>query len=126
MLLRLINELEDCLDLGVLYCANSERRRRYLETWGAVMVEMANRLEQPALAEEMHRVFKEVASSVYPAGLPDLRNSNGSMLFPPKSYSRKTTVAAKRLLLDQIGETAFGVRLLKKFKSLGRNNRNGE
>ena len=123
LLLRLMNELEDCLDLGVLYCANSEQRCSYLANWGTVMVELANRLEQPALAAEMNSLFKEVVWLTFPAALADQRKSNGSVLVPPKSYSRKTAVAAKRLLMNQIGKTAVGVRLLKKIHSFGSENR---
>lgn len=105
LLIRLANELEDNLNLGALYCHNAERRKRYIERWGPNMVEMAYKLEFPALAAELEHVFEETVSGTIP---PELCSRNGrdrAYLIPPKSYQKGLTgviyhlsfVASRRL-----------------------------
>jgi (p)ppGpp synthase/HD superfamily hydrolase len=66
LLLRLANELEDHLDLGVLYCGNADERRSAVRAWLHLCVELANGLGQPRLAAEFERVFQEVLSDSVP------------------------------------------------------------
>ena len=67
LLLRLANELEDHLDLGVLYCGNAEERRAAIRSWLHRCVDLARRLDQPALARAFERVFDEILSGDVPA-----------------------------------------------------------
>jgi (p)ppGpp synthase/HD superfamily hydrolase len=69
LLVRLANELEDHLDLGILYLADRERRREYMQADLPAAIEMAERLGVPSLAKSLAETFKEVASANIPAGL---------------------------------------------------------
>lgn len=100
LLIRLANELEDHLDLGILYCANFEKRLRYVNRSGDLMVKMAEELGFPSLATELERVFGEVTSANIPAGLRSTLNY--SFQLPPKSYQKRPLVAWRdRLLLEK-------------------------
>jgi (p)ppGpp synthase/HD superfamily hydrolase len=66
LLLRLANELEDHLDLGVLYCGNAEQRREAIRTSLQACDDLAHQLRQPQLAFEFDRVFREVLSDSLP------------------------------------------------------------
>ena len=69
LLLRLANELEDHLDLGVLYCGNAEDRRAAIRSWLRGCVDLAQHLGQPALAASFERVFGEILSGEVPTVL---------------------------------------------------------
>jgi hypothetical protein len=69
LLLRLANELEDHLDLGVLYCGNADQRRTAIRSWLHGCVDLAERLQQPALAAAFRRVFEEILTDEVPASL---------------------------------------------------------
>ena len=60
LLVRLANELEDHLDLGVLYCSDTERRIQYIQSTRAGCLELAARLGCADLAEALDRQFHEV------------------------------------------------------------------
>ncbi|MEO8306278.1 MAG: glycosyltransferase [Betaproteobacteria bacterium] len=97
VVIRLANELEDHLDLGILYSgdrkqvgpAGSHRFRR--------MIDMARRLGFPGLAEELARAEEETATTTLPPQLrpPIVRNSS----FPvaPQSLQRLRDFLAGRL-----------------------------
>jgi len=87
VLIRLANELEDYLDGGVLFCANSEARLARLMRIADDHVTLAQRLGQPALAEELSRAFAGNGTGPVPAGV---RNRSGhSRLRVPRSYGRR-------------------------------------
>ncbi len=69
LLIRLANELEDHLDLGVLYCGNAPQRRDEISQSLNLCIELASRIEQPFLAAELARVFADVAASDVPDAL---------------------------------------------------------
>ena len=81
LLVRLANELEDHLDLGILYTGDAERRRQYMRTHLSLCVEMAAWLGAPELAEALTATFEEVAAAEMPAGLQ--RPEDGSFRVPP-------------------------------------------
>lgn len=87
LLIRLANELEEHLDLGLLYCGDG-KHRQYVNHSGHLMVEMAEKLGFPTLAIELARVFKETASGEIPIELRNQTNQNSSFLIVPKSYQR--------------------------------------
>ncbi len=90
VLMRLANDLEEHLDLGVLYCANYEQRLRYIEHIGNILIKMTAELGTAGLANELERVFKEIHSSNI---LTELRSHhNYSFLLPPKSYQQKPLI----------------------------------
>ncbi|HEY9847505.1 MAG TPA: HD domain-containing protein [Candidatus Caenarcaniphilales bacterium] len=76
LVIRLANELEDHLDLGILYCANAEQRRDYIRCSLYLSVGMAHRLGFPALAAALARAFQEAVSVQLPATTPSSRNSS--------------------------------------------------
>jgi len=69
LLIRLANELEDHLDLGALYCANAESRRKHIQSYLHFCVQMAERLDQRVLAEALERAFSETLVVEIPAFL---------------------------------------------------------
>ena len=87
LLIRLANELEEHLDLGLLYCGDG-KHQQYINHSGHLMVEMAEELGFPTLAIELARVFKETASGEIPIELRNQTNQNSSFLIVPKSYQR--------------------------------------
>jgi len=96
LLVRLANELEDHLDLGILYSADHKWRRAFMETDLPACVEMAERLGAPALAKRLAETFAEVSNAhVSPA----LRGSHGeSFRIPLASHRPRLRVAVSHLL----------------------------
>ncbi len=90
LLVRLANELEDHLDLGILYTGEAERRRQYMRTHLSLCVEMAAWLGAPELAEALTATFEEVAAAEVPAGLQ--RPEDGSFRVPPASHGTRLRV----------------------------------
>jgi hypothetical protein len=103
LLMRLANELEDHLDLGVLYCGNVEKRLQHITATGDSIVAMATFLEFPTLAAALSQVFQETVSAHLPA---DLRNESDYSYCIPTSSSanrwRGETIASCRHWLDRI------------------------
>ena len=84
VLMRLANELDDHLDLGILYHEDAERRRDLLEPL-AICVDLARDLEQDRLAEALSVTFAECRSAEVP---PAMRSpgARGSFLLAPSSH----------------------------------------
>ncbi len=96
LLIRLANELEDHLDLGVLYCGNAQHRRDLIGSSLNVCIDLANRIGEPVLGSELRRVFDEVLSSEVPE---DLRHPNDyTYLLPPNSYMVKPGVTMRQVI----------------------------
>ena len=96
LLLRLANELEDHVDLGVLYCGNADGRRAAIRSWLGLSVDMARQLGQPVLAAELDRVFQEVLSDDLPAVLRQPHKYTHRV--PPASHMLKPRLALRRFL----------------------------
>ena len=96
LLVRLANELEDHLDLGILYLADRERRREYMQADLPAAIEMAERLGVPSLAKSLAETFKEVASAHIPAGL--YRGHAESFRVPFASHRLRLRVALTHLI----------------------------
>ena len=96
LLLRLANELEDHVDLGVLYCGNADGRRAAIRSWLGLSVDMARQLGEPVLAAELHRVFREVLSDELPAVLRQPHKYTHRV--PPSSHMLKPRIALRRFL----------------------------
>jgi (p)ppGpp synthase/HD superfamily hydrolase len=96
LLLRLVNELEDLSDLGVLYCFGAEPARRNYLRWMPAMVEMAGVLGFPTLAANLTRIAGEIASAEIPAEL--CRRQPGVMLLAPQSSCRRLRIAFRQEL----------------------------
>ncbi len=87
LLIRLANELEEYLDLSILYCANV-KQQEYAKHNEHLVVGMAEKLGFPALAVELTKVFKETASSEIPIELRYRCNQNFPFFIAPKRKNR--------------------------------------
>ncbi len=96
LLVRLANELEDHLDLGVLYCGNAQRRRDAITSTLHLCVDLAAKMGQPSLAAELRRAFDEVMCSDVPEALRHPRDY--TYLVPPRSYMARPSVSIGRVL----------------------------
>ena len=96
LLVRLANELEDHLDLGVLYCGNAPERREEIGRSLRVCVDLANRIGQPALAAELERVFQEVRTAEVPEALRHPEDC--TYMLAPASLMPKPAVSFRRIL----------------------------
>jgi (p)ppGpp synthase/HD superfamily hydrolase len=103
LVIRLANELEDHLDLGVLYCQNAESRREYIRSPLNQSVEMARRLGLPQLADALDAAFTEVLSGQVPAAL---RNARGFTFQQPPASQMRRPIVTLRQFFDH--HPAFG------------------
>jgi (p)ppGpp synthase/HD superfamily hydrolase len=90
LLIRLANELEDHLDLGVLYCGNAQHRREYIISSLFMSVEIAQKLGFPSLATDLECAFQECLLGEIPPVNCGQRNS--SFLIHSKSVTSKTSL----------------------------------
>jgi hypothetical protein len=90
------NELEDHLDLGVLYCADAERRRRYARECGPGMAEIADGLGFPELGTRLRQAMDAIATADVPVGLG--ADEAGSFLLPPPSHRRRLRIVLSHLI----------------------------
>lgn len=96
LLIRLANELEDHLDLGVLYIDDAERRREYMRAHLVSCIEMADRLGAPELAVALAATFGDIEKSEVPAGLR--RPETESFLVPPSSHRRRLRIVVSHFI----------------------------
>jgi (p)ppGpp synthase/HD superfamily hydrolase len=96
LLIRLANELEDHLDLGVLYCGNAAERRAAIDASLHRCIDMARALGFPELAAEYERVFGEVRTGEVPEVLRHPHDY--SYQAAPLSHAPRTRVRLKRAL----------------------------
>ena len=84
--MRLANELDDHLDLGILYCRDAAARLLRLERMRPAILDLAQRLEQPRLRDALDSAFRACLS----AEVPDrLRTPyDVSFVIPPVSRMR--------------------------------------
>lgn len=98
LLMRLANELEEYLDLGILYFGDKRRQQTdYLNDDGRMVIEMAESLGFPALGADLARAFEEVARADFAPALRGANARNTSFVLAPQSYQRIMDVLAKRL-----------------------------
>lgn len=99
LLVRLANELEDHLDLGILYHADVERRRAYLRAELPIIVEMAERLGFPELAKDLAEASADIARAEIAPGLR--RRDGTSFRIPFASHRLRLRVVLSHLLARQ-------------------------
>lgn len=99
LLVRLANELEERLDLGILYCGDFKHQiyaeRDYL------LPEIAIKIGYPALAEAFNKAFKELASAELDREICNLTHQQASTLVIPNSCHRKTQVLFQQMILQR-------------------------
>lgn len=93
LLIRLANELEDHLDLGVLFCHNASQRKDIIAASLHLCIQLAERIGEPLLAGELQRVFEEVETSEVPEALRHPQDytyllAPASMMSRPAVYVR--------------------------------------
>jgi (p)ppGpp synthase/HD superfamily hydrolase len=93
-LIRLANELEEYLDLGVLYCGAEKRRAtEYVGAAGEAMMHIARQLGVPKLADHFRVAFAAIAAAPpVPASSHD-----HAYVVPPRSYRRMMELLAARI-----------------------------
>lgn len=96
LLVRLANELEDHLELGVLYCADAGRRRDYIRSSLHLCVDMAQRLGFPQLADALAEAFRETLAAEVPTAF--CRRESVSFVVAPASHRLRLTVRLRYLL----------------------------
>lgn len=96
VLVRLANELEDHLDLGILYLADAERRLRFMQTDLPAAVEMAELLGFPSLAKSLIATFEEVSRAEVDSSLRMAETE--SFRLPFASHRLRLRVALSHLI----------------------------
>ena len=108
LVIRLANELEDHLDLGVLYCGNAKSRREYIRSPLNQSVDMARQLGLLQLADALDTAFNEVLSAEVPLS-GCMRDY--TFMQPPASLTMRPIVAL-RLFIDRHPRLGNAVRPL--------------
>jgi len=96
LLIRLANELEDHLDLGILYSGDAPRRLRFMREDLPAAVEMARRLGRPGLAESLAAAFDQIEHAAISPALR--RREVESFRLPFASHRPRLRVAVSHLL----------------------------
>jgi (p)ppGpp synthase/HD superfamily hydrolase len=96
IIIRLANELEDNLDLGVLFCVNREARRNYMKNYGPALVGMAEQLGYHALGRELAESHHTVINFPDMESLPIASDSPRETVVPPLSYRPRVLPAVSR------------------------------
>lgn len=92
LLIRLANQLEEYLDLGMLYSGHG-RQNKYVSDENYIFVEVAQVLGFSSLAAELKVVFDEVFSTKIPPILANITEHSSSYLLPPKTHQKRFSVA---------------------------------
>ena len=94
LLIRLANELEDYLDLGILYCNGVPRARMRPPRFQSLLVHMSKQLRFPKLASAFRQAFQEAVSAQVPEFLR--RKEHYSFLITdPSRRLRRTRLLGK-------------------------------
>jgi Domain of unknown function (DUF6817) len=84
LLLRLANELEEHLDLGVIYCGDAERRRTAMNTYLAGLIDVSKKLQHESLASMLSEAFSDCMLASL-GSLPTF-DQPASFLLAPRSH----------------------------------------
>lgn len=96
LLVRLANELEDHLDLGILYPGDVPRRLRFMREDLPAAVEMAERLGYPELAESLTAAFDQIERTAISPALQ--RTEAESFRLPFASHRLRLRVVVSHLI----------------------------
>ena len=109
VLMRLANELEDHLDLGMLYCGEQKRSFSSGRLRCQLLVGIARKLGFPDLADELRQTIEETAAAVVPPELLHPNARNASFLLAPQSCQRlKDLLATRVAALNESGSKPAG------------------
>jgi len=96
LVMRLANELDDHLDLGMLYRHDAARCRRAIDEYLHITIDIAQRLGFPGLAADLKRAFDETVSADVPPALR--RHEAESFVVSPASHCPRPLVAFHGML----------------------------
>jgi len=96
VLMRLANELDDHLDLGILYHADAERRLKRLGPL-AMCVDLAHELGQHRLADALAEAFAACRTAQVPSAMRH-PGARGSFLLAPASHRLNLRVQLSRCM----------------------------
>ena len=89
LLIRLADNLEKCVDLGVLFISSGLGGKRSIRTNGPTRVELARKLGYPALADQLQTAYEAILNSEIPSILCNSNGAKGDFLLIPLSYRRR-------------------------------------
>jgi len=97
VLMRLANELEEFLDLGLHYGGERRRAASSGDRRCRLMIDMAQRLGYPRLSEELARIIDESGSAAIETDFLPGQRRNTSFVLAPRSYQRLKDALDRRL-----------------------------
>jgi (p)ppGpp synthase/HD superfamily hydrolase len=100
LLIRLANELEEYLDLGIIYCGDI-KYQRYIHHHGNLIVKIANNLGFPTLAIQLEKAFKETANAEIAQEFCNQTGHNSSYLIVPRSCRKRVSLSVFNWLVAQ-------------------------
>jgi len=97
-LVRLANELEEYIDLGICYCHESARKRISFDlSVQDVLTQMAEQLGHMNLAQALAEAFKCASNADVPDVVRSKESSGRSILVPPRTYQSIMKIVASRI-----------------------------
>jgi (p)ppGpp synthase/HD superfamily hydrolase len=97
---RLANELEDHVDLGIRYGHDAEHRRHLIRAWLHRCVDLADELGEPRLARALAHAFQQCLAAEVHASL--VTTEIASYTVPPRSYRPHVGARLRRALWRHI------------------------
>jgi len=88
LLIRLADNLEKCVDLGVLFVSSGPGGKRSIQKTGPTRVELARKLGYPALADQIQTAHEAILNAEIPSILCNGNGAQMDFLLVPLSYRR--------------------------------------
>lgn len=114
VLMRLANDLEDHLALGILHCSNAMSRLALMHQEGEVKIDLAQKLGYPELSSELRNMYQETAKTQILKAFQD--SSGHENVFPviPFSYCRRFSLKMFQIMTSVV----YGFRIALRRKNL--------
>jgi len=93
LLIYLADELEKCLDRGLLYYGNQRGEMENIERNGQTFITIAEKLGYPTLARELESVFRTITTTEVPCEMCSQSDHSRSFVIIPKSYRKRFSLA---------------------------------
>jgi amino acid adenylation domain-containing protein len=110
LLMRLANELEEYLDLGILHCEDAEKRIQFCEIYGSYMVDLAGGLGIDRLSVWLAQAFdvakRESVEQIGEESPEPLARHSGD---PAEISARQSDQAAAQIRISEASEVDLGV-----------------
>ncbi|MBD2740768.1 DUF6817 domain-containing protein [Coleofasciculus sp. FACHB-1120] len=115
LLVRLANELEEYLDFGIVYCGDF-KHQQYINYDGHLIIEMAQKLGFPNLANHLAEAVKETALAEIPSEFCNTNAQDVSFRIAPKSYQKRLSLTFHSWLIRKPRRLVSAI--VRKFGSL--------